>query len=118
MKKDRRKHRRVPLAASLDLTFEEGENTISLRGMTADISYSGMGLYVPRQLKRGTDVTININFITSTGIIRSEILKARVVFAEFIEHIFFTGIKFHEELSPDPEREPVLYERVQNILES
>lgn len=112
-----RRQRRVPLAASVTLTFDKGGETRSLNGMTADISFTGMGLYIPKQLKKDTAVTIDFNFIASAGIIKVETLKGRVVFAEFVRDTYFTGIEFFEELSSDPEREPVLCDRILDILE-
>ncbi|GAB4389441.1 MAG: hypothetical protein Kow0025_14780 [Thermodesulfovibrionales bacterium] len=111
-----RRNRRIPLAASVTLAFREGEETISLRGMAADISYSGLGVYVPRHLGDGTEVTVTINFIAAAGIIKSETLRGRVVFTEFIRDTFFTGIEFHEDLSP--EGTPLLYGRLAEILDA
>lgn len=109
-----RRHKRVPLAASVVLTFEESIEELPAEAMTADISFNGIGLYVGRQLPEDTAVTIEISFIASVDQIKTETVRGRIVYLNHILRVYFVGIEFSEELSP--EKQPELYNRIQNIL--
>jgi hypothetical protein len=111
-----RKNRRVPLAASVTLALEEGGKRVSLEAMSADISFSGIGLYVGRLIKINTALTIEINFIANVGKVKTEAVKGRVVFSNYIRKAYFIGVDFSEGLTP--ESHPALYDRIKNILES
>ncbi|MDA8241029.1 MAG: PilZ domain-containing protein [Nitrospiraceae bacterium] len=113
-KATRRRHKRVPLAASVVLNFEEGGDELSLRAMTADISLSGIGLYIERSLQDGAGVTIEISFRAMGGLIKSDAVEGYVVYSNYIKDIYFVGIEFAEELAPS--NQPDLYDCLQNIL--
>jgi c-di-GMP-binding flagellar brake protein YcgR len=110
----KRRHKRVPLAAYVTLIFEEGGQELSLEAMTADISLSGIGLYVGREVQEDTALTVEINFVASVDQVKTEILRGRVVYANYIRRAYFIGVEFLEELNP--ESHPDLYTRIQNIL--
>lgn len=110
-----RRFTRVPLAASVTLTLEEGGEKHSVEAMAADISFSGIGLYVGREIKEGTDLTIEIDFIANVGKVKTEAVKGRVIFSHFIRKAYLIGVDFLEELSAASQ--PGLYERIQSILE-
>jgi c-di-GMP-binding flagellar brake protein YcgR len=110
----KRRHKRVPLAAYVTLTFEEGGKELSLEAMTADISLSGIGLYVGRQIQEDTALTVEINFVAAADQVNTETLRGRVVYANYIRRAYFIGVEFLEELNP--KSHPGLYTRLQNIL--
>jgi hypothetical protein len=110
-----RRFTRVPLAASVTLTLEEGGQKHSVEAMAADISFSGIGLYVGRHIEEGTALTIEINFIANVGKVKTEAVKGSVIFSNYIRKAYLIGVDFPEELSP--ESQPDLYERIRGILE-
>lgn len=110
----KRRHKRVPLASYVTLTFEEDGQELSMEAMTADISFSGIGLYVARQVQEDTAMTVEIHFVAAVDQVKTETLRGRVVYANYIRKAYFIGVEFLEEMTPDSH--PALYTRIQNIL--
>jgi hypothetical protein len=84
--------------------------------MVADISLGGIGLYLGKPLEAGAEVAIEILFHVSGGEARAEAAKGTTIYSNRIQNVYFVGIEFTQGLSP--ERQPVLYSRIQNLLNS
>lgn len=109
-----RRHKRVPLAALANVSFEENGSEMAIHATVADISFGGVGLYVERQLSDQTAVAIEISFYSAPNRIKAETVKGRVVYSSSILGIYFIGVQFAEELGP--EGHPALYNRIQNTI--
>lgn len=109
---EKRKHKRVPFSAVTKLTMDTG----MAQGMVADISMGGIGLYMDRPLQDGVEVSLEIHFNVSGGQIVTETMTGTVVYSHRIQNVSFVGIEFTGELGS--ESQPVLYNRVQNIIKS
>jgi c-di-GMP-binding flagellar brake protein YcgR len=109
-----RKHKRVPLASSATISFEENGEIQVLRALSSDVALSGMGIYLERALPDKIGVMLEINFRAAGGIVKTDIVKGNVVYSNYIQDIYFIGIEFVEELSS--ENQPDLHDRIQNIL--
>ena len=110
----RRKHKRVPLASSVAISFEEDGEMQVFSALSSDISFSGIGLYLERSLHDKTDVLLEINFRAAGGVVKTDTVKGTVVYSSYIKDIYFIGVEFTEELTS--EGQPNLYDRMQNIL--
>jgi c-di-GMP-binding flagellar brake protein YcgR len=109
-----RRHKRVPLAALANVSFEEDGAATSVQATVADISFGGVGLYIERQLADQTVVTIQVSFYSAPNIIKAETVRGRVVYSSPILGLYFIGIEFAEEL--DATSHPALFNRIQNTL--
>lgn len=111
---EKRRNKRVPLSALGILLFDGGEGPMALRGMVADISYSGVVLYLDKPMDGGADVTLEIRFPVSGGEVKSETVKGTTVYSNGIQNINYVGIEFDNELNP--KCHAALYSRIQNII--
>lgn len=64
---NKRRYKRVPIAASAALIIKKSEKIQAVLAMTANISLSGIGLYADRYLEPETDVSIAIKFVSTHG---------------------------------------------------
>jgi hypothetical protein len=112
---NRRKHRRIVLAATATLTFGGDSDLQSVQTMIADISLCGVGVYSDNLIKEDTDLSIEIHFISLGGIMRSDSMRGRSVYARKIRNIYFIGIEFDSEINAAGQ--PFLYEHLQGILQ-
>lgn len=114
MTDNKRAHKRVPIAGSARLAFYDRGKDVSLEAMVSNVSLSGIGIYAERQIEDGTEVLIEINFISSDGLMKIIIMKGHIVYAREMGSLFFTGIEFTEEINPEEHNE--LYNHIQQAL--
>ena len=114
MSDNRRIHKRVPIAGSASLSFHGREGEVSIDAMISNISLSGIGIYADRQIEDGTEVSIDINFISSDGLMKNTRIKGNIVYAREMEKLFFTGIEFSKEINPEKHKD--LYNHIQQSL--
>jgi len=112
---NRRRHRRVALAATATLAFSGEKGVQSVQTMIADISLCGVGVYSDDPIKEDIDLSIQINFISPGGVMRTDSMEGRTVYARPIRNIYFIGIEFDSEISPSGQ--PFLYEHLQRSLQ-
>jgi c-di-GMP-binding flagellar brake protein YcgR len=110
----RRRHKRVPISASVGIAYEDREKGGTFRAMAADISLSGIGLYSDSPLEPETEVSLTVNFISRDGGISSATLKGNIVYVKDIGDMHFMGVEFSEELNR--EAQPLLYDHLMEIL--
>lgn len=113
---EQRSHKRIPLIARVMLLVGEGEHSVVMRGMVADISLGGAGLYLVQPLEVGATVTAEIRFLIIGGGIKTEHVRGTVIYSHYIEDIYYVGIQFDQALNP--QRNPALYRRIQDNIES
>lgn len=111
---NKRRHRRVPLAASAAIQYVHGEVTERLRALIADISLSGIGVYADRSIREGTELSIEVTFISTEGLTATAFMRGECVYAREMGGVYFIGIEFDEEV--DPAKQPSLYSHLQKIL--
>jgi c-di-GMP-binding flagellar brake protein YcgR len=115
-----RRHKRVPLPSAAVLKLMDSEGIRPIQTLTADISFSGIGLYSYSAAEVGASASVEINFIGVDGFSRRDRVDGQVVYASKIEGInkmeglYFTGIQFDDEINPL--EQPFLYDRLQEIL--
>ncbi|MEW6585435.1 MAG: PilZ domain-containing protein [Nitrospirota bacterium] len=109
-----RKHRRVLISGIAALKFAVRHKTSSIQTAVANISLGGMGLYSYASVKAGTNVSINVNFISATGKLKTASIEGSVIHTKKIERTFFIGIQFRKELNE--KKYPSLCEHIQKSL--
>jgi len=57
---DKRRHKRVPLAASASIKYTSGESPERILAMIADISLSGIGVYSDKRIREGAGLSIKL----------------------------------------------------------
>jgi c-di-GMP-binding flagellar brake protein YcgR len=65
--RERRRHKRIPIAASTTLTYKNRENNPQVEAMVANISISGIGLYSDKHIEKNADVALAITFVSHDG---------------------------------------------------
>jgi hypothetical protein len=114
MTENTRIHKRVPIAGSAALSFRDAGVAVSTKALVSNVSLSGIGLYAERQVEDGTDVSVEINFMSLDGTIKKTVMKGRVVYTRGMDTLYFTGIEFNEEITP--EKQSDLYSYIQQSL--
>jgi len=110
----KRKHIRVPLAGVAVIGLRDYEDVQLIQTTIADISMSGIGLYLDETLELYRDISIEIQFIGADGLMKTDYIEGYIVYAIPIGKIYFIGVEFDKEI--DSTRQPFLYERLQRIL--
>lgn len=98
------------------LLLEKGEPPLVRRGMVAEISLGGIGLYLVTPPEVGSKVTLEIRFLVTSGGVNTATVRGTTIYANFIQDTFYVGIEFDQELSA--KNQPALYRRIQDVLES
>ncbi len=111
---NKRRHKRIPLAASATITYSSEESSEIIQTMIADISLSGVGVYSDKRIREGTGLSIEISFISAQGLMTTAFMKGESVYDRVIGDLYFMGIEFDEEISPI--NQPSLYDHLQKIL--
>jgi hypothetical protein len=104
----------VPIAASVKLSIAGSEGQRSIDSTVANISLTGIGLYADCLLGRGSAVSIEINFIGTDGLMKTDLIEGSILNANEIEDLCYLCVVFNEELTP--QKQPSLYEHLQKIL--
>lgn len=111
-----RKHKRAPLTAHVMLLIGESKPQVVMRGMVAEISFGGAGLYLVKPINVGVKVKLEIRFMLAGGGIKTTTLEGMTLYSNLVGDTHFVGIKFDQELNP--KNQPDLYNRIEDILES
>lgn len=110
----KRHNMRVPLAASARLSYSSDAGPRAIESTVASISFSGIGLYADCMLSINTAVSIQINFISSDGLMKTDVVEGNVVNANELQELCYLCIVFNEDI--DSQKQPFLYAHLQNIL--
>ena len=111
---NKRRHKRVPLAASATIKYNFEENPEPIQAMTADISFAGIGVYSDKPIREGTSLSIEITFISAKGIMTTASIQGESVYVREMGGIYFIGIEFDEEINPI--KQPSLHDHLKKIL--
>ena len=111
---NKRRHKRVPLAASATIRYTSEESPQPIQAMISDISLSGMGVYLDTPIREDTGLLIDISFISSEGLMTTASLQGESVYVREMGGMYFMGIEFNEEINPL--KQPSLHQHLQNIL--
>ena len=114
MYENKRRHKRVPLAASALIQYSSEESTEQIHVVTANISLSGLGVYSEKPIIPGTALSIEISFISSQGLTTTDSIRGENIFDRKIGGMHFINIQFDEEINPV--KQPSLYDHLLNIL--
>ncbi len=112
----KRRHKRVPIAASAALRFKNRENSPPVDGMVGSISISGIGLYTDKYIEENSNIFLEIKFISVDGNMYSNTAHGRIVYVNIIGGINYTGIEFDELINPVGQ--PELYKHLFTVLKS
>jgi c-di-GMP-binding flagellar brake protein YcgR len=110
-----RRHRRVLISGIAALKFPVSKKTSSVRAAVANISLGGMGLYSYASVKRGTEVSIDVSYISATGRLKTASIEGSVIHSKKIERTFFVGIQFKKALNQ--KKYPSLCDHIRKSLE-
>jgi c-di-GMP-binding flagellar brake protein YcgR len=111
---NRRRHRRVPLAAAARITLKSGEEAEPVRACIADISLSGIGLYSTTPIGEEADLSILVSFVSSDGALTGATLSGTSVYSRDLKDFYFVGVEFDEEITA--QNQATLYPHLQRIL--
>jgi hypothetical protein len=114
--REKRRHKRVPIAASATLRFKNKESSPSVDAMVGSISISGIGLYTDKHIEENTDILLEIKFISVDGNMYSNTASGRIVYVNIIGGINYTGIEFDELVNPAGQ--PDLYKHLFTVMQS
>lgn len=103
---ERRKAKRVVITAVAEVT--DPVNNLVQEGYVANISTSGIGVFMKQSLKLGNRVEIKMSFYTMGGVKDVEQIKGTVRRVEQISNVHSIGIQF-EGLNPSKDRELIAY---------
>lgn len=110
----RRRNIRVPLAASASLSYSSDAGPRAIESTVASISLSGIGLYADCMLSKNTAVSIRINFISSDGLMKTDVVEGSIVNANELQGLCYLCVVFNKDI--DPQKQPFLYAHLQKIL--
>jgi c-di-GMP-binding flagellar brake protein YcgR len=110
----KRRHKRVPISASVTITCEGQRGQETYHSMAGNISLSGIGLYSDSPLEPETDVSLAVHFISKNGGIATDAIGGSVVYVKEIGGMYFMGVEFGEEVNKGGQ--PFLYEHLMSIL--
>lgn len=77
-------------------------------GYVANVSVSGMGVFMRRPLKLQNPVEVKLSFYTLSGIKDAGEIKGKVKRVEPISNVYNIGIEF-DGLNPEKDRELIAY---------
>jgi hypothetical protein len=112
--KNMRIHKRIPLTGSAHITFDRKDGDQSTDAIASNISLSGIGVYADIPIEDGTEVSIELHFISSSGEMVTETVTGTIVYAREMKDLYFTGIEFSEELTA--ENHKAIYDHIQQTL--
>ena len=105
---------RVPLAASARISYSSDTGTKWIDSTVASISLAGIGLYADCTLAKNTAVTVQINFISEDGLMKSDVIEGNIVNANEIQDLCYLCIVFNEDINP--QKQPSSYAHLQKII--
>jgi hypothetical protein len=114
--REKRRHKRVALTGTATLKPEGKQDVQSAQTMIADISLSGMGVYVDSPIEGGAAFLIDICFISPEGSLTTVSVAGHSCYVRQIRDIYYVGIHFKEEINLA--KHPSLYNCLQSIFRS
>jgi|GEM_PF-1438758 len=111
---NRSAYKRVPVSGTADLTFHDQDGEVSIKTIVSDVSLSGLGIYADRQVADDTEVSIELNFLSSDDAMKNALLKGNIVYTREVGTFFFAGIEFTDEITAKKQTE--LYDYIQQAL--
>jgi c-di-GMP-binding flagellar brake protein YcgR len=103
---DRRKAKRVVITAVAEVNHLE-DNSMQ-EGYVANISTTGIGVFMKQPLKVGSPVEIKMSFYTTNGVKDVGQIMGKIKRVEPISQVYNIGIEF-EGLHPARDRELISY---------
>ncbi|UCE79086.1 MAG: PilZ domain-containing protein [Nitrospiraceae bacterium] len=89
MEKDQRRNKRVPIAASARISYTGNRDAKTIDRTVACISFPGIGLYADCMPAKGTAVTVEISFITTAGLLKTNVIKGTIVNANEVGELCY-----------------------------
>ncbi|GBD99112.1 PilZ domain protein [bacterium BMS3Abin07] len=108
MKNSTRKHHRYPYIASAAIRERNIADAEPVTVMVNNISEGGMGVFIETPFKKGTKVSIEVNFINLYGSEIKDVIHGEVSGLTERDTLYFMGISFDKKI--DPYKQPNLYE--------
>ena len=114
MEQDHRKSKRVPIAASARISYTGDGDTKTIDSTVACISLLGTGLYADCMLPRGTAVTVEISFIPTDGLLKTDVVEGTVVNANEVGELCYICVVFNESINEN--KQPHLHDHLRKII--
>lgn len=99
MEKGQRKNKRVPIAASARISYAGNEGTKTIDSTVASISLPGIGVYADCMPAKGTAVSLEISFITTDGLLKTDVIDGKVVNANEVGELCYICVVFSESIN-------------------
>jgi hypothetical protein len=116
MFEQKRRHKRIPIAAATMLRFRDKEHGAPLETMVGSISISGVGLYTDKHVEKDSDILLEIKFISVDGNMYHESIGGKIVYVNDIAGINYIGVEFDELINPAGQ--PHLYKHLFTVMKS
>jgi hypothetical protein len=114
MEKNQRRHKRVPIAASARISYTGNEGSKTIDSTVASISLPGIGLYADCMPAKGTAVTVEISFITTDGLLKTDVIEGKVVNANEVGELCYICVVFEESINEN--KQPYLHTHLRKII--
>ncbi len=114
MEKDQRKSIRVPIAASATISYTGNDGTKTIDSTVACISLLGTGLYADCMLPRGTAVTLEISFIPTDGLLKTDVVEGKILNANEVGELCYICVVFNESINE--KKQPYLHDHLRKII--
>lgn len=114
--REKRRHKRIPIAASATLRFKNREDSPPIDAMVGSISISGIGLYTDKHIEANALISLEIKFISVDGSMYSESTSGRIVYVNVLGGMNYTGIEFDDMINPGGQ--PQLYNHLFTVMRS
>jgi len=111
---EQRQYTRYPMSATARISVTEAENEAPLEALVANISLSGLGVYSSDDIKPGTAMSIEIEFLAVNGSCQKDTVRGTVAHSAGRGKLYYVGISFAELMNPISQ--PALYHHFSKII--
>jgi c-di-GMP-binding flagellar brake protein YcgR len=114
MDMDSREYYRYSIFARASILVKNEIDSVAIKTEVSNIAETGLGAYSAEPIGLGSEVSINIEFLSTEGEMKNDAIEGKVVWLSMEGDIYYAGIFFDEELNPD--KQPNLYWHFHRII--
>ena len=114
MEKDSREYYRYSIFARANIVVKNEINSVAIKTEVSNIAETGLGVYSAEPIGLGSEVSINIEFLSTEEEMKNDTIEGKVVWLSMKDDIYYLGIFFDEEFNKD--KQPNLYWHFHRII--